>query len=535
MQVESAFHLRGNQRTQGEQSRREGGKIFGSGSRAPIAISLLVKNPKSKQNGQIFFHDIGDYLSRDEKLKAIQYYASVAGITAANGWQSITPDEHGDWLQQRDDSFGKFIVLGDKKKNTARLFDNFSLGVATGRDSWCYNYSANNLAVNMQRMIDFYNSEVQRFNVLCLELDKKGRTNRVESFIDSSPTKISWTRALKQELAKNSTFLFTKEGLTPSQYRPFTRQWLYYSRTFNEMVYQMQRIFPDATSHNMVICISGVGAKNGISVFFNNKLTDLNCLEAGAQCFPLYLYDDPSETKAPSQSQGSLFDAPAPESKQRTRRDAITDEGLQHFQSAYPGEQISKEDLFYYIYGLLHSEQYREWYADNLAKELPRIPRVKLAADFWAFSKAGRELAKLHIGYESVEPYPATVSIAGGKTLDDCTPQDLRVEKMRYGKNGKEKDLTTLHYNSKITVTGIPPEAYEYVVNGKPALDWVVERQCVKTDKDSGIVNDANNWAIETMHNPRYPLELFLRVITVSLETLRIVKALPTLEKEELS
>ena len=529
------FHLRGNQRTQGEQSRREGGKIFGSGSRAPIAISLLVKNPKSKQNGQIFFHDIGDYLSRDEKLKAIQYYASVAGITAANGWQSITPDEHGDWLQQRDDSFGKFIVLGDKKKNTARLFDNFSLGVATGRDSWCYNYSANNLAVNMQRMIDFYNSEVQRFNVLCPELDKKGRTNRVESFIDSSPTKISWTRALKQELAKNSTFLFTKEGLTPSQYRPFTRQWLYYSRTFNEMVYQMQRIFPDATSHNMVICISGVGAKNGISVFFNNKLTDLNCLEAGAQCFPLYLYDDPSETKAPSQSQGSLFDTPAPEPKQRTRRDAITDEGLQHFQSAYPGEKISKEDLFYYIYGLLHSEQYREWYADNLAKELPRIPRVKLAADFWAFSKAGRELAKLHIGYESVEPYPATVSIAGGKTLDDCTPQDFRVEKMRYGKNGKEKDLTTLIYNSKITVTGIPPEAYEYVVNGKPALDWVVERQCVKTDKDSGIVNDANDWAIETMHNPRYPLELFLRVITVSLETLKIVKALPTLEKEELS
>ncbi|WP_374281081.1 type ISP restriction/modification enzyme [Desulfovibrio sp.] len=527
--------MRGNARTQGETRRKEKDNIFGSGSRAPIAISLLVKNPKSKQRGQVFFHDIGDYLSREEKLKAIQDYASIAGITAANGWQSITPDDHGDWLQQRDDSFSQFIVLGDKKKNETGLFENFSLGVVTNRDVWCYNSSLSIITENMQRMINFYNTEVFRFDTLYKCFDKKERGSKIESFIDTNPTKISWTRSLKQFLVKNYSFYFDEKSLIHSQYRPFTRQWLYFNRTFNEMVYQMPRIFPEPTSENIIISVSGAGAKNGISCFISSTILDLNCLEAGAQCFPLYLYDDPSETKAPSQSQGSLFDAPAPEPKQRTRRDAITDEGLQHFQSAYPGEKISKEDLFYYIYGLLHSEQYREWYADNLAKELPRIPRVKLAADFWAFSKAGRELAKLHIGYESVEPYPATVGIAGGKTLDDCTPQDFRVEKMRYGKNGKEKDLTTLHYNSKITVTGIPPEAYEYVVNGKPALDWVVERQCVKTDKDSGIVNDANDWANETMHNPRYPLELFLRVITVSLETLKIVKALPKLEKAELS
>lgn len=528
------FHLRGNQRTSGELSRREGGKIFGSGSRAPIAISLLVKNPKSKQNGQIFFHDIGDYLSREEKLKKIQEYASISGITAANGWQHITPDEYGDWLQQRDDSFGRFIILGDKKGDATKLFDNFSLGVATNRDAWCYNASQKAVATNMQRMIDFYNSEVQRFNTVHPGLAKKERETELEAFIDTDPTKISWTVNLKQELAKNRTLSLNNGSLISSQYRPFTRQWLYYSRAFNERVLQMPRIFPDTSAENMVICVSGIGARSGFSALMAAKLPCLDMVEKG-QCFPLYLYDNPSETKVPSQSQGSLFGTPAPQQKQRTRRDAITDEGLRHFKSAYPGEKINKEDLFYYIYGLLHSEQYREWYADNLAKELPRIPRVKLAADFWAFSKAGRELAKLHIGYESVEPYPATVSIAGGKTLDDCTPLDFRVEKMRYGKNGKEKDLTTLIYNSKITVTGIPPEAYEYVVNGKPALDWVVERQCVKTDKASGIVNDANDWAIETMHNPRYPLELFLRVITVSLETLKIVKALPKLEKEELS
>ena len=528
------FHLRGNQRTQGEQSRREGGKIFGSGSRAPIAISLLVKNPKNKQNGQIFFHDIGDYLSRDEKLKTIQNFASIAGITAANGWQPIIPDEHGDWLQQRDNSFGQFKALGDKKGCSIRLFDNFSQGILTARDAWCYNHSINVVTTNMQNMIDFYNSEVQRFDSIYSELDTREREIKQETFIDTDPKKISWTANLKQNFIKGRNFNFHEISLVKSQYRPFTKQWLYYNRSFNERVYQMPRIFPESSAKNMVICVSGIGARSGFSSFLTNEPPNFHFLDTG-QCFPLYLYDDPNETKVPSQSQGSLFDAPAPESKQRTRRDAITDEGLQHFQSAYPGEKISKEDLFYYIYGLLHSEQYREWYADNLAKELPRIPRVKLAADFWAFSKAGRELAKLHIGYESVEPYPANVSIAGGKTLDDCTPQDFRVEKMRYGKNGKEKDLTTLHYNSKITVTGIPPEAYEYVVNGKPALDWVVERQCVKTDKDSGIVNDANDWAIETMHNPRYPLELFLRVITVSLETLKIVKALPKLEKEELN
>ena len=210
-----------------------------------------------------------------------------------------------------------------------------------------------------------------------------------------------------------------------------------------------------------------------------------------------------------------------------TRKDAITDDGLKNFQDAYPGEKISKEDLFYYAYGLLHSPDYRERYADNLSKELPRIPAVKTTKDFWHFSKAGRDLAELHLNYETVEPYPVKIEVSGKSPLTD---EDYRVEKMKYGKSGKEKDLTTLIYNHRITLTGIPLEAYEYVVNGKPALDWVVERQCVKTDKDSGIVNDANDWAIETMGNPKYPLELFMRVITVSLETMKIVNSLPELD-----
>ena len=151
---------------------------------------------------------------------------------------------------------------------------------------------------------------------------------------------------------------------------------------------------------------------------------------------------------------------------------------------------------------------------------------MKTAADFWAFSKAGRDLAELHLNYETAEKYPATID-SGTKPLTDA---DYRVEKMRHGKKGKERDLSTVHYNSRITVSGIPVQAYDYVVNGKPAIEWVMERQCVKTDKASGIVNDANDWAIETMQNPKYPLELLLRVVTVSLETMKIVRALPKLD-----
>ena len=211
-----------------------------------------------------------------------------------------------------------------------------------------------------------------------------------------------------------------------------------------------------------------------------------------------------------------------------TVKDGLTDEGLAHFQQAYPKEEISKEDIFYYIYGLLHSEEYKARYADNLSKQLPRIPCVKTAKDFWAFSKAGRDLAELHINYETVEPYP--VEFESGKMfMDDYTDADYRVVKMKFGKDGKAVDKTTVIYNPKITMTNIPLEAYEYIVNGKPALEWVMERQGVKTDKKSGITNDANDWAIETMGNAKYPLELFQRVITVSLETLKITKALPKL------
>ena len=522
------FHLRGNQRTSGELSRREGGKIFDSGSRAPIAISILLKNPEATEHGRILFHDIGDYLNRPEKLEMIADYKSLNGIPS---WQLIIPDQHGDWLNQRDDSFGEHIVLGDKSKTPElRLFDNYSQGVLTARDAWAYNACKAQLRSNMQRMVDFYNAELERFNAAHAGLDTKGRQALVDGFINTDPTKISWTRALKQDFARNKSFSYEQSSLTTSLYRPYTKQWVYYNRSFNEMVYQMPRIFPLGTdAENLVIQTAGSGGSGLFSALISDSLPNFDNVAKG-QCFPLYLYDEQAQEQA-EDANGDLFGDNQQQESGLKRRDAITDEGLAHFQEAYPGESISKEDLFYYVYGILHSKDYRTRFSDNLSKELPRIPKVKKAADFWAFSKAGRDLAKLHLNYEAIEKYPLNIQ-AKGNLVDE----DYRVTKMKFGKKRCEEtgrninDRSTVIYNGKITMTGIPDEAWDYVVNGKAALDWVMERQAVTPRKASGIVNDANDWAIETMGNAKYPLELFQRVVTVSLETQKIVSSLPELD-----
>lgn len=516
------FHLRGNQRTSGELSRKEGGKIFGSGSRAPIAISLLVKNPSASERGQIYLHDIGDYLGREEKLEIITSFRSISGITLRNAWTEITPDEHGDWIGQRDNSFNDFITLGSKKSGFA-IFAKYSMGIKTNRDAWVYNFSKENLAINTESMIAFFNSESERYKEAC-RVSVKDKEPSVEAFINADATKISWSRALRADIEKNKTYKHDKARMITGIYRPFCKMHVYFDRSLVNDMALNPAIYPNAAAENKVIYISGSGNSGAaFSALIIDALPDLNLQHSGGQGFPLYLYDSPYEQAKTVKASPGLFDAPN-QSSISTRSDAITDEGLAHFSAAYPGEAISKEDLFYYVYGLLHSSEYREKYADNLSKELPRIPAVKTVADFWSYSKSGRALADLHLGYETVPMYPANVQSSAS------TDSDYRVEKMKFGKKGKDKDLSTLHYNAKISVTGIPLQAYEYIVNGKPALDWVVERQCVSTHKDSGIINDANEWAIETMNNPKYPLELFLRVVTVSLETMKLVKALPPLD-----
>ena len=512
------FHLRGNARTSGEQRQKEKDNVFGQGSRAPIAITVLVKNPNAKTQGKVNFYDIGDYRSREDKLKFIHKFGSISGITKQGGWQTLVPDDNHDWLNQVSPDFDRFLVLGDKKdKSVLRIFENYSLGVSTNRDAWCYNASKSEMKRNIHSMIAFYHAERQRYHEATASAVLDTGT-----FIDSDPTRISWTRALKQDLMKNKALEFAEGEVLISTYRPFSKQWLYYGRRLNEVTSQMPQIFPNTTAENRVICITGTGARSGFSALMVDAIPNLHTLDSG-QCFPLKLYE-----KTEASCNDDLF---VGEDNARHRiRDGICDKVLAQFQVAYPGETISKEDLFYYLYGILHSEDYRTRYRNNLMKQLPRLPMVADVTDFHTFRTAGCTLAELHLGYERVDPWPVTFN--DGKGLpEEVTPERLyRVEKMKYGRGqSTNKDRSTVIYNPHITITDVPLEAYSYIVSGKPAIQWVMERQCVKTDKASGLVNDANHYAAETMDNPAYPLELLQRVIRVSMETLKIVKGLPPL------
>jgi len=557
------FHLRGNARAQGEQRRKEGDNVFDQGSRAPIAISILVRNPQysDQESGQIFFYDIGNYLTREQKLQKIAELASISGIDKKALWQSLLPDNNQDWLNQRQGGFDQFLPIGDKenksKPNNNGIFVNFSNGVKTQRDAWCNNPSRKILLTNIGSLVNFYESQRQDFYKLYGELDLKQRLEKADEFLDTDPTKISWTRALKSDLARNYTLIYNQLAAVSTLYRPFTKSWLYYNRRLNEMVYQMPQIFslPGSTENtgntnnieksqgilfpvspsthpgilfkatakayysrstpNRLICVSGVGASS-FSVLMTDCIIDLNALQAGAQCFPLYLYTEKGEKK-----------------------DGISDKTLTAFRDYYSQQSISKEQIFYYIYAVLHSGDYRTTWQANLLKELPRIPFAKTVADFCVFTKLGKQLGDLHCHFENESIYQEVEIIihkTGCNTLKDLNTEDFYVEKMKYGQisgpqTGKKiKDLSIIHYNKMITIGNIPLDAYDYVVNGRPAIDWIVGRQGVRTDKASGIVSDSNQYACETMNNPRYPLELLLRIISVALKTREIIKTLPRLE-----
>lgn len=488
------FNLRGNQRTSGETSRREGGKIFGSGSRTPIAITVLVKKPGHTGKAVIRYHDIGDYLSREEKLATIAEKRSI--LNSAMGWTPVRPNAQGDWLDQRNDIFGSFIPLGDKnnKDNKQTFFvPYYSRGLATGRDAWCYNFSQQKLQQNIQYTIQYYNSMVE--------------SDSDTPHLDA--TKISWTRAFQNDFQKKRIKAFVASAVRKAVYRPFCKQYLYFSAELNEMQYQIPKLFPSLKTKNFVICVSGISGTKQNTTFITKLIPDLNLLDAGTQCFPLYYYEKRSAY------QPTLFDG---EKSQYIRKEGITNFILERCRINY-GPKVSKEDIFYYVYGLLHSPDYRRMFAADLKKMLPRLPLVERPSDFWEFSRAGRTLAELHLNYETQPPYQDVV-------VTGAEQGKFRVEKMRFP---DKQDKTTIQYNPWITISHIPQEAYDYVVNGRSAVEWIMERYQIRTDKASGITNDPNDWADEH-GKPRYILDLLLSVITVSVETVKIVNELPSLD-----
>ncbi len=504
------FHLRGNARTSGEQRRKEKGNVFGEGTRTPIAISVMVKNPDTAEHGRIHFHDIGDYLDQKQKLAIIRDFASIGGISKANGWSKIEPNEHHDWLGQRGQEFKAFIPISAKNSGSG-VFETHSAGLKTNRDVWVYDSSRINLEDRIKENIEFFNHQV----------DIKQENS--EYIVDTDPKKFKWCQSTLRAVENGKKIEYHEQVLQEAMYRPYLRTWVYKHKSLNWSSYLMPRFFPEAATKNLAICASGPGGRGNFSALMSNAVPSIHFADVdGVQCYPLKVFPDGG-----GEAESDLF------AVQKEGKDGITDGGLQHFQNAYPSETISKEDIFFYVYGLLHSGEYRTRYADNLSKELPRIPCVKKAEDFWALSRAGRALGDLHVGYESVEPYPVTFKQGDLRLANIPDPEAFyRVTKMKFGGSGKAKDKSVVIYNANITMQDIPLEAYDYVVNGKSALEWVMERQVVKTDKDSGIENDANRYAIETIGNPAYPLELFQRVITVSLETMKIVRSLPALEIE---
>lgn len=494
------FHLRGNQRTSGEASRKEGGKIFGSGSRAPIAISILVKNPDTSEVGKIFWHDIGDYLTQDDKLNIISDFSSINGISDRDLWTEITPDKYYDWVNQRNDDFYNHILIGDKKKSDEVLiFSNYSRGLETGRDAWVYNFQYQKLEENIMQMVNFYNSELRR-------LASSDVNIKINDFVSNDPTKISWTRDLKTRLSKNQEVTYNRNHITKVMYRPFTKTWGYFNNEACSYLNQLERMFPYNNEGNKMIYINGIGnGSKGASALMVDVIPDLNMQHSGGQGFPLYLYD-----------------------QHGNKTSSITKECIEKFAQKYGDNTINHEDIFHYVYAILHSEEYKQTFKDNLLKSLPRIPMVNVREDFWSYVESGRKLAEIHLSYEKAELYPVKIN-TGAKRFVDLNNDDFYVTKMKHAKSGKIKDLSTVKYNDNITIENIPEDAYQYVVNGKPALDWIIERQATTVDKKSQISNDANDWAMETMGSAKYSLELFQRMITVSLDTLKIVKSLPKL------
>ncbi len=490
------FNLRGNARTQGELRRKEAGNVFGGGSRTPVSITLLVKRTHEGK-AIIHYHDIGDYLNREQKLDIIRKTHSIASLPM----DVLRPNEHGDWINLRNDNFSTFIPI-EPQKNCNSYFELYSMGLGTSRDVWTYSFGKKTLEKNIETFIHNYNEMLSiGFDIENGEIDPKA---------------LNISRKLKRLFSQQKALTNTKDFRT-SLYRPYVKQNVYFDNSLNEYTYSMSDFFPKK-GENLIICLSIGEETKGVRTLITNNMPDSHTV-GDCQCFPLYWYE---ERKG---AQVSLFDDG---DDKYIRHDAITDFILKRAREQYGGK-VQKEDIFYYVYGFLHCPTYRETFANDLKKMLPRLPLVDKAEDFWAFSRAGRELADLHLNYEQV-PASKEMVIDMHNMLPgmeaESQEQLYRVTQMKFGKLGKDKDKSVIEYNPFITLRNIPLRAYDYVVNGKSAIEWIMERYCDKTDSKSGIRNDANQWGIEH-GNPRYPLDLLQSIITLSIKTLDIVDNLP--------
>lgn len=508
------YNLRGNQRTSGELSRREGGKIFGEGARTPIAIAILVKDPKHTGECVLHYHDIGDYLTREQKLAAIAEAESIAGLD----WMQIVPDKHGDWLNQRDDSFGQFDLIGNKDSKASAenaIFDIYSAGIKTQRDAWAYNADSNEVAANMTRMIATYNAHVEALEELCASNPTEKPVQLMKGILDLNPSRIKWSDALFADLARTKRHRFASERVMVGQYRPFFKEYVYFDRGMNDRPGLQMRLFPTAEHENRAFVVSCAGHKKDFSTLAVNTVPNLDLVEKG-QVFPMYAWEPTTvafDDGGFDLSFGSAIKEDEVVIDGYKRRHAVTDWALRTYQNHYDDPSITKDDLFYYVFGVLNHPGYAAKYQDTLRKVLPRIPRLP---DFRGFAQAGRDLFDLHLSYETVDPYPLVVEVTG----DAEDPATWQVTKM----NRPKKDRSRLVYNRQVTLSGIPDGADDYSVNGRSPLDWAIDQYQIRTDPDSGIVNDPNAFRRD---NPRYIADMVGRTVAVSLRAQAIISRMP--------
>lgn len=513
------YNLRGNQRTAGEESRREGGKVFGSGSRNTVAIFVGVKDPRHSGHCEVFYRDIGDYHSREDKLRIVE----ESQLDAVE-WEMITPNTDGDWVDQRDDTFGTWPVLGDRgQPGNPVVFTAYSRGLATARDAWCYGYSERALEAAMHELLRQYRQAAN-----CLQdarMPSRLSDRDVTAFLATHPELtgsggISWSAGLKQQLARGNTIDWDRSSVRKGSYRPFSTQWVYMDRRVNDRVYQLPSMFPTPHHKNLGFYVVGTGSDKPFSCLATQLIPDLSFWGSGSgQFFPRWTYE-----KVESAEGELALDTRSGETDDHGYRrvDNISNGILTLYHEAV-GDQVTKDDIFYYVYGLLHDPDYRTAYASDLKKMLPHVPTPETRVRFDQLADAGRRLAELHVDYETVEPYPLDVQLKPNS--DPSNRETWRIDKMKWK---SKADHTTLIYNPKVTIAGIPEEAERYMLGSRSALAWIIDRYQVKTDKASGIVNDPNDWCDEH-DDPTYIVDLIKRITTVSIETMKIVDSLDEL------
>ena len=510
------FNLRGNARTSADQRKREAGNAFGSGTRAGAAILMLVKRPGpvSVRGAEIRYRDIGDYLTQEQKL------AIVANAHLDDrDWRSVEPNEHGDWINQRSDRFLTLRPLANVRsqpETTETFFDLTSRGLITGRDAWVFNSSRRRLAHSVADQVSFFNEQASQ-------------ADKGTDWPERDPRRFKWDLIAEQHARRGGTLVFEESRIRASVYRPFFKQYLYRDSVLNAAAYQLPQMFPGPESRTRAIVIESKLRTPGrpLGVLPVDTVPEVASTAGAAgqavSVFPRYSY------AAVEDEISSIF-CTADGRIDSATRDNVTIRALAAYQSRY-GDDVTSDHIFAYVYGILHSLDYRERYATDLARMLPRIPEVTTAEAFYAFAEAGQELLDLHIGYEQVEPW------ALGEVWSDDAPADdarWRVRKMKWAGTPKQKDRSAIVVNEWLTLRGIPEGAHRYVVGPRSALEWLIDRYQVRTDKASGIVNDPNDWGLELEPpQPDYIPTLVKRIVRVSVETMGIVDGLPALEEAD--